>query len=652
MGPYLLKRLLAMIPTLLGITFITFLIIDLAPGDPIAASMGIGGGAGEVDSGSGGSKGKGAAEALKAKKQLLGVLAKDHAVRTWHVGKSAPDSKGLAALSLDDRSSDLGDWPRAIVLGPGNRLFAGTDAGTVVELDAMTGDALRAFEGHAKAVRCLAVTRDGRTLASGDVDGGIRLWSVVDGRELGGLPSLGKSVRDLAFAGGPQRLVAAFEDGVIRVYETPSLKVERELREHTGYVAALVASPDGSRLWSGGFDKKLREWDAATWTVRRVVGRHVGAINDLAVSADGRVLASASEDRTIRVFDVGTTAAENPVRAEFAGHVKEATAVAVSADGAVVWSGAKDESLRRWDVAAGRQTAENASGTGEVYAIAASSDGATLWSASESWTKNPAWKRYLKWLGKTVTFDFDRSFTDERLVLDKIAEALPVTIGLSFLSILIVYLVSIPIGVMAAVRRGSTFDAASSVVLFLLYSIPSFWLATLLITSFSSERTLNLLPSVGLHAIQQEDLSYLSWLEDWGAHLVLPLVVLTYAGFAGLSRYVRTSMLDSISQDYVRTARAKGLPERVVIYKHALRNSLITVVTLLAGLLPAMIGGSVIVEYIFNIHGMGWLGFEAISERDYPVIMAITTFSALLTLMGVLVSDVLYTVVDPRISHS
>jgi peptide/nickel transport system permease protein len=494
--------------------------------------------------------------------------------------------------------------------------------------------------------------RDGASLASGDTDGAIRLWSAADGRELGHGPSLGKSVRDLAFASDPPRLVAGFEDGVIRVYEIPSLKVERELRDHTGFVAALVSSPDGSRVWSGGFDRKLREWDAATWTVRRVVGRHGQAINDLAVSADGNTLVSASDDRTIRVFDVRPAAAESPVRAEFAGHVKEATAVAVSADGAVVWSGGKDESLRRWDVAAGRQSAQNALGVGEVYAVACSPDGAALWSASESWTKNPAWKRYWKWLGKSATFDFDRSFTDERLVLSKIAEALPVTLGLNLLAILMIYLVSIPIGVMAAVRRGSAFDAGSSVVLFMLYSVPSFWLATLLITNFSSERSFNLLPSVGLHAIQAEDMSYLAWLKDWGAHLVLPLVVLTYGGFAGLSRYVRTSMLDTISQDYVRTARAKGLPERVVIYKHALRNSLITVVTLLAGLLPAMIGGSVIVEYIFNIHGMGWLGFEAISERDYPVIMAITTFSALLTLFGILLSDVLYTVVDPRISHS
>jgi peptide/nickel transport system permease protein len=650
MGTYLLKRLLAMIPTLLGITFITFLIVDLAPGDPIAQSMGVG--AGDEVAAGGGAGHERAAEAVKAKKQLLGVLAKDLVVRVWHVGRAAPGAKGPAALSLDDRSSDLGDWPRCVVAGPKGSVFVGTESGAVFAIDAKSGDVTRRFEGHARSVRALAVSNDGATLASGDTEGDVRLWSTSDGRELARCAPVAKSVRDLAFAGTPPRLVAAFEDGVIRVFETPSLKPQCELREHIGAVAALAASSDGARFWSGGFDKKLREWDAATWTVKRVVGRHVGAINDLAVSADGRTLASASDDRKVRVFDVSSASGDAVVKREFEGHVKEATAVAVSADGGVAWSGSKDESIRGWNVASGAQTAQNELGVGEVYALAASPDGATVWSGSESWTKNPAWKRYLKWLGKTVTLDFDRSFTDERPVIDKIADALPVTIGLNVFAIFVIYLVSIPIGVMAAVKRGSTFDSVSSVALFLLYSVPSFWLGTILITTLSSERRLNVFPSVGLHSIASENASYLPWLRDWGAHLVLPMIVITYAGFSGLSRYVRTSMLETISQDYVRTARAKGLPERLVIYKHALRNSMITIVTLLAGLLPGMIGGSVIVETIFTLHGMGWLGFEAILERDYPVIMAITTFSAVLTLVGILLSDILYTFVDPRISHS
>jgi peptide/nickel transport system permease protein len=132
--------------------------------------------------------------------------------------------------------------------------------------------------------------------------------------------------------------------------------------------------------------------------------------------------------------------------------------------------------------------------------------------------------------------------------------------------------------------------------------------------------------------------------------MVLPIVAMVYSGFTVLSRFARTSMLDTISQDYVRTARAKGLSERIVVFRHAFRNSLISIVTLLGSLLPGMIGGSVIIEVIFTIDGMGKLGFQSILARDYPVIMAITAISAVLTLLGVLISDVLYSIVDPRIS--
>jgi peptide/nickel transport system permease protein len=139
-------------------------------------------------------------------------------------------------------------------------------------------------------------------------------------------------------------------------------------------------------------------------------------------------------------------------------------------------------------------------------------------------------------------------------------------------------------------------------------------------------------------------------LRDSLSHLVLPVFCLTYNGLAGLSRFARSGMLEIIRMDYIRTARAKGLPERTVIMKHALRNSLIPIVTLMASLLPSMIGGSVIIEFIFNINGMGNLGFTAILSRDYDMVMAITTLSAILVLLGMLVSDLLYTVVDPRIS--
>jgi peptide/nickel transport system permease protein len=159
----------------------------------------------------------------------------------------------------------------------------------------------------------------------------------------------------------------------------------------------------------------------------------------------------------------------------------------------------------------------------------------------------------------------------------------------------------------------------------------------------------DILPVYGISSIGAEDWSFVSWLVDRIWHLVLPIICLTYGGFAYLSRLTRANMLEVVREDYIRTARAKGLSERLVIFKHAFRNALLPLVTLLAFLLPAMFGGSVIIESIFSIPGMGQLGFEAVLSRDYPVIMAITTISALLTLVGLLLSDILYAVLDPRI---
>ena len=272
-----------------------------------------------------------------------------------------------------------------------------------------------------------------------------------------------------------------------------------------------------------------------------------------------------------------------------------------------------------------------------------------LYSGADTWIEVAIVKRYLTWLGRLITLDFGRSFVDDEPVINKIAKALPITLYLNVIAILLIYGISIPIGIYAAIKRGQAFDNVSSLVLFVLYSIPNFWLATMLIMVVSSKRSLDLLPSVGLHGANHADMSYFVWLGDWGMHLILPMIVMVYAGFARLSRFVRTSMLETIQQDYVRTARAKGLSERIVVLKHAFRNSLIVIVTLVGNLLPALIGGSVIVEFIFSINGMGKLGFDAILSRDYPTIMAITTFSAFLTLLGILVSDILYSVVDPRV---
>ncbi|MGQ9671269.1 MAG: ABC transporter permease [Desulfosoma sp.] len=257
--------------------------------------------------------------------------------------------------------------------------------------------------------------------------------------------------------------------------------------------------------------------------------------------------------------------------------------------------------------------------------------------------------QYMLWVKRVLTLDFGTSFKDHRNVMDKIAERLPITIQINLISIFLVYLIAIPFGVYSATHPDTFADKVLTLLFFFLYSLPNFWVAVLLIMLFGGGDFWNVFPIYGISSLNTENWPLWRQILDRLHHLVLPVACLTYGGFAYLSRLTRAELLEVIREDYVRTARAKGLSERVVIFKHAFRNGLLPIVTLLAFLLPAMFGGSVIIESIFSIPGMGQLGFEAVLSRDYPVIMAITTISALLTLVGLLLSDVLYAVLDPRI---
>ncbi|QQR80029.1 MAG: ABC transporter permease [Deltaproteobacteria bacterium] len=258
--------------------------------------------------------------------------------------------------------------------------------------------------------------------------------------------------------------------------------------------------------------------------------------------------------------------------------------------------------------------------------------------------------QYALWLKRVVTFDFGDSYKDHRPVLTKIKEALPVTLLLNVISILLVYLIAIPLGVYSAVSPHSLWDKTVTLILFILYSLPSFWVAMMLIIFLSGGEYLNIFPVIGIVSIGFEQLSFWGKIGNILWHLVLPVIVLTYGGLAFVSRFSRAQVLEVIQQDYVRTARAKGLSERAVIFKHTLRNALIPMITLMGTLLPGLIGGSMIIEQIFSIPGMGKLGFEAVLSRDYPTVMAIAAIEAFLTLISILISDILYVVVDPRIS--
>jgi peptide/nickel transport system permease protein len=261
----------------------------------------------------------------------------------------------------------------------------------------------------------------------------------------------------------------------------------------------------------------------------------------------------------------------------------------------------------------------------------------------------PLWQQYVLWLGRLVRLDFGDSYKDFRPVREKILETLPITLQINIISIFFVYLFSVPIGVYSATHQNTWSDNVITVVLFVLYSLPSFWVAMLLILFLGGGEYLNWFPIYGISSLGAEDWPWYRWLLDRLHHLVLPVLCLTYGGLAGLSRYARAGMIETIRQDYIRTARAYGFSEKTVIFKYAMRNSLIPILTLLGTLLPALIGGSVIIEQIFSIPGMGKLGFDAILSRDYPLIMGVLSMSALLTLVGLLISDIMYAITDPRI---
>ncbi len=256
---------------------------------------------------------------------------------------------------------------------------------------------------------------------------------------------------------------------------------------------------------------------------------------------------------------------------------------------------------------------------------------------------------YWEWVRKLLVLDFGISRKDGRPVSARIAEALPITLSLNVISMIIVYLISIPMGIVSALKKDTLYDRLTSLVLFILYSLPSFWVGLLLLLLLSGGEYLNLFPLGGIISDWAIDKSFFTRALDVMWHLVLPVVTLTYGGFAFLSRYMRANLLEVINQQYIITARAKGLSNARVVFVHAFKNSLVPLVTLMASILPGLLGGSVIVESIFSIPGMGLLAFEAILARDIPVIMAIEAIAAVLTLLGILVADIMYGIVDPRI---
>ncbi len=258
-------------------------------------------------------------------------------------------------------------------------------------------------------------------------------------------------------------------------------------------------------------------------------------------------------------------------------------------------------------------------------------------------------ERYLIWVKNLLMFDFGRSFTYEEPVIDVIQSKLPVSMQFGFVSLFLTYLICIPLGVKKAISAGGLFDKVSGLILYFAYSVPTLVLGIFLVVFFAGGSYYQWFPIGGVRSDNFENFGFLGQLLDRVHHFVLPTLCYLIGGFTQLTMLMRNTMLDVIKMDYVRTARAKGLSENLVYFRHALRNALIPVATGLGSFFAAFLAGSLIIETIFDLDGIGKLSYTSIFTRDYNVIMGLTFISSLLLVMGRLLSDIIYVLIDPRI---
>lgn len=261
----------------------------------------------------------------------------------------------------------------------------------------------------------------------------------------------------------------------------------------------------------------------------------------------------------------------------------------------------------------------------------------------------PVHERYFIWLKNIVTLDFGKSFTYEEPVVDVVMSKFPVSLQFGIASLILSYLISIPLGVFKAVKNGTTFDGISSFVLFVMYSIPPFMLGILFIVFLAGGSFMDIFPIGGLYSDYYEDMNFIQRMMDRIHHFILPLTCYCLGSFTTLTILMKNSLLDEIKKDYIRTARAKGLREKVVYLRHALRNALIPIVTGLGSFLSVFFAGSLLLETIFQLDGIGLLSYNSILSRDYNVIMGLVFIQSALFLVGNILSDIAYVIVDPRI---
>jgi peptide/nickel transport system permease protein len=263
----------------------------------------------------------------------------------------------------------------------------------------------------------------------------------------------------------------------------------------------------------------------------------------------------------------------------------------------------------------------------------------------------PLMMQYIYWMGDTVRGDFGESVQYNTSVSALLRERLPVTLSMNLISTLVIYIVAVPGGMLASVRRGKAFDVGWSLSTLALFSLPIIWVGEFMVGFLGNPQYLGWFPAAGAHSTNTEWMTSMGYARDYLWHMVLPVVCLTYGGFAYISKLKRAAMLDNLGADYVRTARAKGVSGLVVVTRHVFRNSLLPMITVFAWVIPGLLGGSVVVENIFSIKGMGDLMLTATLGRDLPIVQAVAFIGSVITLACFLVADICYALADPRVSY-
>lgn len=604
---YLARRLLIMIPTLLGVTIVSFLIMQMAPGDPLMGQSGAGGGTNNPQ----------AREAYLIQKRHL-RLDKPILLNFQHF-RSFAEPMGIVAdlMGLDDAAG------RALLAEMAAHPKEPEHARRLAFLRNLRykGRGIRDFdrdlarpEQHAGLWQA---TRSYLQLFAEDhgpycVPEAIRLLddpATSNERRIGAIRALNMMVTSpfvYGYSREPTDEETAAVVGTWRLWWSQAqAKFEPVPEERRAFLGEqftrLVTAPSRSAL-SELLDEQAFEREDAPYFLQRLL-------------ADDATLHERSIAALVLQLYLG-----KPLKSD----------VPLGAKPALV-----DEVARNW----------------QTYYAAARSE-------YEPGTLRRLWyivadTQYAHMVWRLATFNFGRSALKTREpVIEKIWRAVLVSAPLMFWSEVFIFAVAVPLGILCGVYRGSWFDRIASLQLFMLYSIPSFVAGMLLLLFFCYGQFFKWFPTSRLHSEGADDLSLAAYLLDYAWHAFLPVVCLSLSSLAVVAMYSRSSILDVIRQDYIRTARAKGVPEWRVITKHALRNGLIPILTLFSNFLPAMLGGSVLVEYLFSIPGMGYLSWASVDQKDYPTMMAIIYIDALLVMFSILLTDLLYVAVDPRISFS